>query len=304
MNFLNGSEKPKLVLYDWPAERANVILLGEWLFGQRRRILDRITGIESGGAFVEGRSTVPLVGSAFGCDLNRAAHGAPDIRILLRSLDCEFLNRIRRKILQEAADVIVGVVHAVDRQHVVQAGAAAEGDSGDARFSRIGGFHWFGSGHQVSDVCETAFGEWYGFEIPRSHHAAINGGGCIHGLRGNGRGRGGDVHLLLGRRGIHDDVDLARRAYADRHSGVGIGETGGLNGHAISGGREIGEAEFSTVVASRPPFNRRFTGLDNNDRGRDAGAASVIDCANEAAAKVLGFARKYRERERQNQDEI
>jgi hypothetical protein len=52
------------------------------------------------------------------------------------------------------------------------------------------------------------------------------------------------------------------------------------------------------------PFNRRFTGLDNNDRGRDAGGARVINCADEAAAKVLGFARKYCEKERQNHDEI
>ena len=166
----------------------------------------------------------------------------------MRSLDGELLNCIRRKTLQEAADIIVGIVHPVHRKHIIQAGAAAEGNSGDARLGGIGGLHRFGPRHQVSDVGETAFRERNGFEIPRSHHAAVYGAGDIHRLRSNGRGRGGDVHLLLRRRGIHDDVDIARGADADRHCGIGISKAWSLDGYTIIAGREISQAEFSALV--------------------------------------------------------
>ena len=59
---------------------------------------------------------VPFVRSALGGDYHGAARGTARVGIFLRSSHGKFLDRVRRKILQEAADVIVGVVAAIHRQ--------------------------------------------------------------------------------------------------------------------------------------------------------------------------------------------
>ena len=301
MNVLKRREKPKLVFYNGTAECPDVILLGEWLLGQRGGILNRIPRVEIGGAFVESRSAMPLVSAALGGDLHRAAHGAADVRILLRRLDREFLNRVGREILQKAADVIVRVVHAIHGVHVVQTRTSAEADCGDARLGGIRWFHRLCSRNQISDVGEAALGERKRVEIARSHHATVNGACSVERLRSNGRWRCRNVHLLLRRGGVHGYANIARRTHIYRDCGNSVREPGGLHGDAIGGRREIAETKLAAIVTLGLPFDGGFAGADGDDGRRDPRAAGIADVADQAAAEILRPAWK---RERQNQSKI
>lgn len=63
---------------------------------------------------------MPQIGSTFGRDHHRAGRGAAGVGVFLRRADSELLNGIERIVLEESADVVVGVVYAVNREFVVQ----------------------------------------------------------------------------------------------------------------------------------------------------------------------------------------
>ena len=87
------------------------------------------------------------------------------ISVFLRSAYYEFLDRVRRIVLQESADVVVGIVAAVHRKLDVQTGTATEGNRGDSRFGGVGGFDWLGARYEVGDICEAAVAERYVLQI-------------------------------------------------------------------------------------------------------------------------------------------
>ena len=59
---------------------------------------------------------MPLVGAPFRADYDCSADGAADVGIFLRGLNGELLDRVRRKVLQAATDVVVGIVASIYRQ--------------------------------------------------------------------------------------------------------------------------------------------------------------------------------------------
>jgi hypothetical protein len=81
---------------------------------------------------------VPVVGTVPGGDDDRAGRGPAGVSILVRGANREFLEAIRREVLQEAADPVVGVIGAIDGEFVVQTRASTGGDGGDARLGRVG----------------------------------------------------------------------------------------------------------------------------------------------------------------------
>ena len=71
-------------------------------------------------AIIKCDAAMPIVGAALGGDDHGPGGRAAGVGIFLGGLHREFLNGIGREILQEPANPIVGVVHAIDRKRVVK----------------------------------------------------------------------------------------------------------------------------------------------------------------------------------------
>ena len=196
MNDFERGKEPELSLLDRPPQRANVILPGEGLLGVGRGIVNGEARIQAGGALVKRSPAVPGIGSALGDNHHGAGCGAPGVRVLLRRAHSKFLNGVRREILQEPADVVIGIVRAIHRKLHVQTGTAAEADGGDARLGGVGGLHRFGSGNEISDVGKGAMGERNVRQVLGGDGALVHRSGEIDGLGGDGRGLALDVQLL------------------------------------------------------------------------------------------------------------
>src|SRR5215469_3602419 len=110
-----------LLFFSGPPIVPHVVLPGEWLLGLWRGVVQLVAGVECRCPLIECRRAMPLVGAMPGAYDHRASHSAAGVRILLGGLHGEFLKRIRGKVLQEAANVVVGVVPAIDGQLHVQA---------------------------------------------------------------------------------------------------------------------------------------------------------------------------------------
>ena len=106
-------------------KRADIVLAREGLLGIGSRIVDRKARVEGSGAFVESFIAVPLIGAVLGGDDDRGGGGAAGIGVFLSGSNGKFLNGFRRKILEKAANPVIGIVDAIDGEIVVQAGAAA-----------------------------------------------------------------------------------------------------------------------------------------------------------------------------------
>ena len=120
MDVLESGEEPEPVFHDGAAERADVVLARKRLLRVGRGIIDREPGVERGGAAVEGQVAVKLVRAVLRRDRDRPSGGSSDVRLRVGDADGERLNRVGREILKESADVIVGIVDAVDGEHVVE----------------------------------------------------------------------------------------------------------------------------------------------------------------------------------------
>ena len=197
VDVFDRGKHPQLVALDGTAERANIILAREGLLGIGSGIFDGESGVERGGTLVKSSSAVPFVSATFGGDHDGARGGASGIGIFLSGLKGEFLNGIRREVLQEAANPVIGVVAAIDGELVVETGAASGGDGGDARLGGIGRFDGFSSRDKVSDISEAARGERESFEIVACDYALVNGAGEIDDLRGDGGWLGLNAYGLL-----------------------------------------------------------------------------------------------------------
>ena len=121
VNVFQRREEPEFVFDEWSADCADIVLPREGLLRIGRRILNGEAGVKIGRAFIECAVAVPLVAAAAGRDDDGSGRCAAGVGIFLCGADGEFLDRVGRKILQESADVIVGVVAAVDGEFVVQA---------------------------------------------------------------------------------------------------------------------------------------------------------------------------------------
>ena len=237
VDVFDRGKDPQLIALDGTAERANIILARERLLGIGSGILNREARIERGGTLVESSGAMPLVGATFGGDHDGAGGGTSGIGIFLSGLKSEFLNGIRREVLQEAANPVIGIIAAIDGEFVVEAGTASSGDGGDACLSGIGRFDRFSTGNKVSDVGEAARGQREVFEIVTGDYALVNGAGEIDDLRGDGGRLRLNLDGLLHGRWRHGDGDVANCGDGDYDVGLRWGEAGGVYRDVIVAGR-------------------------------------------------------------------
>ena len=146
--------------------------------GLGRGIVDGEPRVQRRSAFVKCRFAMPLVGAAPRGDDNRTRGGASGIGVSLRGAKGKFLNGIGRKVLQEAANIVVGIVAAINGNFIVESGAAAGRNRGDARLRGIGRLDRFGSRREIGDVGKTARGERDVLQILVIHD------GLVHRARG------------------------------------------------------------------------------------------------------------------------
>jgi hypothetical protein len=223
-------------------------LPGERLLGIGSGVLDGVAGVERGGAFVDGGIAVPVVGAALGGDDDGAGGGAAGVGVLLAGADGELFDGVGRVVLQEAADVVVGVVAAIDGELVVEAGAAAGGDGGDAGLGGVGGLDRLGAGGEVGDVGKAARGQGEGLEVLACGDALVDAAGEIDGLGGDGGGARGDGDGLLDLCRLQGDGEVAEGADGDGNVGRGGGEAVVLDANVPEAGGEIIEAELALGV--------------------------------------------------------
>ena len=95
---------------DGPANGAYIILPRERLFGIGGRVIYGRTGVQGCGSLVEAQYSVPFVGPVLGGDDDRAASRARGIGVFLGSAHRKFLDGVGRETLQEAANVVIGIV--------------------------------------------------------------------------------------------------------------------------------------------------------------------------------------------------
>jgi hypothetical protein len=87
-------------------------------------ILDWEPAVECRGALVKGSVAVPIICTALSRDYDGAGGCATSIGIFIRGANGEFLDGVRRKILQKATDPVIRIVATVDREIVVKSGAS------------------------------------------------------------------------------------------------------------------------------------------------------------------------------------
>ena len=116
-----GREKPDFVSDRGAAKSSDIVLTRKRLFGIGSGVVNREARVQVRGAAVESPLAVPLVRAAFSGDDHRCRRRATGVGILLRRADRKFLDGIRRKVLEKAANPIIGIVAAVHGTFIVQA---------------------------------------------------------------------------------------------------------------------------------------------------------------------------------------
>ena len=257
----NRRKEPQLSAHDRAAKRSNVILPRERLLRIRRRIINRKARVQRRGALVECPASMPVVGAMLGRDDNRCSSRSRRVRVLLRSPYSKFLDRIGREILQETADVIVGVVAPVNRELDVEARAAARRYRRDARLRGIGRLDGLRTRRQISHVCEAPLRKRNRVEILFGNCRLMNRACRVDWLGGNRRRASLDVHALLQFRGSQRHGDVAQRANWHVNFGSGFFESLRAYGNPISARTQIVQSKGAVCVRSRVSFKRR-SGLD------------------------------------------
>ena len=116
MHMLERGEDPEFVFCDRPADRGDVILPGKRLLGIGRHGFSiGKRALSDASALVKRGIAVPFVCAMLGRDYDRAGGGSACVGVLICGAHLELLNPIGRKILQEAANQVVGVVATIDR---------------------------------------------------------------------------------------------------------------------------------------------------------------------------------------------
>src|SRR3984893_12439819 len=108
---------------------------------------------------------MPFVGAAVGGNHNGTSRRAAGVGILQHRAYGELADCFGREVLQKAANVVIGVVAAVNGEVVVEAGTPTGGDCSDARFRGIGRLDRFGAGREVGDVGKAPSGEGGRFKV-------------------------------------------------------------------------------------------------------------------------------------------
>src|ERR1700722_4003838 len=114
VNCFERRKEPDFPFNNRAANSSDVVLTGERLLGVWGRGLDWQTRVQRGSAFVESQVSVPVIRSVFGCDYYGSGGSAAGVGVHLGSAKSKLLDGVTRKILQEAPNVIVGIVSAID----------------------------------------------------------------------------------------------------------------------------------------------------------------------------------------------
>lgn len=221
------------------------------------RILNGEASVESGRALVEGPVSVPIVGAAPGGDDDRSCGGASGVGVFLRGADGEFLNGIRREILQKASNPVVGVVGTINGEFVVEAGTAAGGNGGDACFGGIRGLDGLRARDQICDVGEAARGERKSFEIAASHYSLMNCARNIHRFGGDGGDFPLNLDLLLNGGGLQGHNDVANCSDGNGDLRLCVGKAWRAYGEMVSAGKQVIKTEFAAIFAGGAAQYRR-----------------------------------------------
>src|SRR6202030_4350254 len=95
------------------------------------RIFNGKSRVQCRRPLVERSTTVPFVGATLGVDDDRSRRCPARVGVFVGGANREFLNRVRRKILQKSANPVVGVVAAVHGKIIVQSGTSSGGNRRD-----------------------------------------------------------------------------------------------------------------------------------------------------------------------------
>jgi hypothetical protein len=315
VDVLERGEEPGFVADDGTAEGGDVVLAGEGLLrivdagsvgAGLSGILDGEAGVQGRGAFVKGGVAMQAIGAAFGGDDDGAGRGPARVGVFVRGADGEFLNTVGREVLQKAADPVVGVVGTIDGELVVQAGAAAGGDRGDAGLGWIGGFNGLGARNQIGDVGEAACRERKRFEVLVRNDSSVDGAGGIHGCSGDGRRTGLDVHGLASALRMQCNVNVANAADRDLDVGRGLGEAGGGNGDKVGAGKEAVDTKLPLTVGGCDRAEGGADGTEDDASMHHPGGGCVLNLTAKGTVRILGGqeAGERNEHEEENQQRV
>ena len=243
-----GSEEPEFAGLHRAAEGGDGVLAREGLLGIGFGIIERVPGVQILPAIVVGQAAMPVVSAAARGENDAAAVGARSIRAKLRGAHDKFLHGFGRKILEEAADVIVVVVAAVNGEVYVEARAAAERNGGDARLGGIGRLDGSGEGREEGNIGEGARGEGDFVEIGGGDDGFHSAAGGLDGLAGERWAAVVDSHGFLNGFGSEGDTESRLTADGNDDSSRCSFEAGGVRGNRISAGLKSVEAHFAARV--------------------------------------------------------
>ena len=185
--------------------------------------------------------------------------------------------------MQKAADPIVGIVRAIDRQLVIQSRAAAGGNGGDARLGGIGRLDWFGSRNEIGDVGKTARRQRQSLQVLAANYATAH---CACRVNGFGRDRRrvslhGDGFAGIFR--LQRNRDIANHADRNIHVGGSLSKTFSGYGDVIGPGQQSLKAKLSTLVSSRRASDRRPGRHHNHTGTRHARGAHILHLSTQRA---------------------
>ncbi len=295
VHHLEPGENPDLVLHDRSADRSNIVLPRKGLLGLGRWVVDGEACIQSRCALKHREVAMPVIGAALGADDHRCGGGAANVGIRLRGLHRKFAHNIRRKVLQEAADVIVRVVHAIDGKLIVQAGAAARGHGRDTRLSGIGRLNRFRARHHVCDIGKATGRQRNVLQVLPSNYAPIHSIRSIEFLGGNGRGLGLHIDCLLNGRGPQGHQDVPHNTHLHRDVSAGFGKPRSIDHDVVVSWQQVREAEFATATRGCLPLDAG-TLIGHRDVGRlNPCSAGVLHFPKQRARCILGVQRKRKQ---------
>ena len=243
--------------------------------------------IQSRPAPVEPQIAMPLIGAVTGRDHHRTDRGSPGVGVFLRSSHRKFLNCIGRKILQEAANVVVRIISAINRKRYVQARAATERHRSDAGFGRVGRLDRFGPGYEICDIRKAAMGQRRGFKILPRDRSLMHRTGNVNRLGRDGRRLPLHVDRLLHRRRFQGDADTAGRTDHHCHLSLGLGKALCVHEYAIRARQQVVEAELSLMVGPHFAFEGISNRLQRDGGGWNAPAAAILYRAYQRSRRAL-----------------
>ena len=220
-------------------------------------------------------------------DYDRPGSRPARVGVFIRGAYGKFLNAIGREILQEATDPVVGVVGAIDRQFIVQAGASTGGNGGNAR---LGGVRWLdglGSRHKVSDVCKTARRQRKRFEVVAADYASMHRARRINRLRRNRGGNPLHIHRLTAARQLERNSEITHHADGHIHVGRGVGKTFGGYRDSIRSGQQPLDAKFPPLIGCGLAGKRCSVRLHHDAGARYSCRACVLHFSPQRAIRIL-----------------